>query len=102
MAPQDSDAGLIGLSRAALTPVAQHISLDRLTLAPMAFTMFCPRYGDQYRPHRLVFRGGPVRLTAQRMPELKKVNDHVNASILLERKDRGPCRRDLGDCASKR
>jgi predicted transglutaminase-like cysteine proteinase len=89
VAPQDSKAGLIGMSRAALVPVTQHISLDRLTLAPMAFTMFCLRYSDQCRPQQLVFRGGGVRFTARRMAELYKVNDHVNASILPERNNDG-------------
>jgi predicted transglutaminase-like cysteine proteinase len=89
IAPQGTQAGLIGMPRAALAPTLQHISFHTPTLAPMAFTVFCLRYSDQCRPHGLVFRGGPVRLTEQRMEELKKVNDHVNASILPERNDEG-------------
>jgi predicted transglutaminase-like cysteine proteinase len=89
MAPQGSKASMIGMPRAALAPMIQHISFDTPTLAPMAFTLFCLHYSDQCRPHGLMFRGGPVQLTEQRMADLKKVNDHVNASILPERNNEG-------------
>jgi predicted transglutaminase-like cysteine proteinase len=83
--PQDMKAGIVGMSRASLAPVAQHIAFHRPTLAPMAYTQFCLRYSDQCKTQKLIFRGGPVRLTEQRVLELNEVNDSVNSSIIPER-----------------
>src|ERR1700694_3030325 len=89
IAPQGSQAGMGGLPRAALLPMIKHIAFHTPTLAPMAFSMFCLHYPDQCKPHGLIFRGGPVRVTERRMAELKEVNDRVNASIRPERNDKG-------------
>jgi predicted transglutaminase-like cysteine proteinase len=62
----------------------QHIAFDSPTLAPMAYTMFCLRYADQCKPQRMMFRGGPVRMTAERWNDLKEVNNLVNAAIVPE------------------
>ena len=80
-APQGAKAGMVGMSRAALAPMIQHIAFDTPTLAPMAYTMFCLRYADQCKPQRMLFRGGPVRTTAERWDDLKEVNNLVNAAI---------------------
>jgi len=87
--PQEMNAGIIGMSRASLAPVVQYISFHRATLAPMAFTQFCLRYTDQCRTQRLIFRGGPVRLTAKRVHEINEVNTSVNANIVPERNYEG-------------
>jgi predicted transglutaminase-like cysteine proteinase len=107
-APHDANAGMVGLPRAALAPTIQHISFHSPALAPMAFTMFCLQYADQCKSNRMVFRGGPVRLTEQRMDELREVNDLVNQAIVPERNDEGlagekwsiaPSRGDCNDYA---
>jgi predicted transglutaminase-like cysteine proteinase len=84
-APQGAKAGMVGMPRAALAPMIQHIVFDTPTLAPMAYTMFCLRYADQCKPQRMMFRGGPVRMTAERWNDLKEVNDLVSAAIVPER-----------------
>lgn len=83
--PQDMKAGIVGMSRASLAPVVQHIAFHRPTLAPMAYTQFCLRYADQCKTEKLIFRGGPVRLTERRVTELNEVNHFVNTSIIPER-----------------
>jgi predicted transglutaminase-like cysteine proteinase len=96
----------------ALGPMVKRISFNNYTLPPMAFTQFCLRYADQCKPERVVFRGGPVRLTTERYDDLKDVNEAVNASIAPERNTEGlagekwlinPSRGDCNDYAvSKR
>src|SRR5438105_1673574 len=81
-APYGAQAGMVGMPRAALAPMIQHIAFNTPTLAPMAYTMFCLQYADQCKPQRMLFRGGPVRMTAERWNDLKEVNDLVNASIV--------------------
>jgi predicted transglutaminase-like cysteine proteinase len=83
-APQGAKADMVGMPRAALAPMIQHIAFDTPTLAPMAYTMFCLRYADQCKPQRMMFRGGPVRMTAERWNDLKEVNNLVNAAIVPE------------------
>lgn len=51
------------------------------TLAPMKHTFFCLKYPDECKVDKIVFRGGPVRLTAQRWAELVRVNAAVNRAI---------------------
>src|SRR4051794_35824826 len=80
--PHDTTAGIVGMSRASLAPAVQHIAFHRPTLAPMAYTQFCLRYADQCKTEKLIFRGGPVRLTAKRIMELNEVNHFVNSSIV--------------------
>jgi predicted transglutaminase-like cysteine proteinase len=67
---------------------AEHISFDSPTLAPMAYTQFCLRYPGECGSKR-IFRGGPLRLSAERRAELNRVNEAVNASIVPEPNQRG-------------
>lgn len=83
-----ANAGFVGGPRA-LGLVAKRISFSNFTLPPMAFTQFCLRYSDQCKPQRMVFRGGPVRLTDGRWNDLRAVNKKVNAAIVPERNSEG-------------
>jgi len=65
-----------------LYPQAQFIRFDKPTLPPIAFTRFCLNYAGECKPRQLVFRGGRLKLTAQRLAELEQVNRTVNSSIL--------------------
>lgn len=85
---QSADAGFVGMPHA-LGSMMKRISFSNYTLPPMAFTQFCMRYADQCKPQRMVFRGGPVRLTAERWEDLKAVNNTVNVSIVPERNTEG-------------
>jgi predicted transglutaminase-like cysteine proteinase len=85
---QSASAGFVGGPRA-LGLVAKRIAFSNFTLPPMAFTQFCLRYADQCKSQRMVFRGGPVRLTAQRWDDLRAVNKDVNASIVPEHNSEG-------------
>lgn len=76
-------AGFIGMARQFGAEV-KRISISHYTLAPMAFTQFCLRYRDQCKPKPILFRGGPVNLTAERWEELQLVNRRVNAAIVPE------------------
>ena len=76
---QGANAGFTGMPRM-LGPLAKRISFASFTLPPMAYTQFCLRYADQCKPQTLVFRGGPVRLNAERWEDLKVVNQDVNTS----------------------
>jgi predicted transglutaminase-like cysteine proteinase len=105
--PQKASANMLGMPRA-LGTALHHIAFRTPTLAPMAFTQFCLRYADQCKPQRTIFRGGPVRLTAERLEDLKEVNDVVNAGIAPERNYQGvagekwliaPARGDCNDYA---
>lgn len=86
-----------------LKSAIQHIKFEAPTLAPMAYTEFCLRYADECRS-RLMFRGGPVRLTVERWADLKDVNQRVNREIIPERNERGLAGEtwlinpDRGDC----
>lgn len=64
----------------------QYIKFDQPTLAPMAFTIFCLKYKDECkpRPQQIVFRGGRLKLTAERMAQLQEVNQRVNIAIRPE------------------
>jgi predicted transglutaminase-like cysteine proteinase len=85
---QGANAGFVGMP-GALGLMVKRISFSNFTLPPMAYTQFCLRYADQCRPQGMVFRGGPVRLTAQRWEDLKDVNQAVNATIVPERNTEG-------------
>jgi predicted transglutaminase-like cysteine proteinase len=81
---QQAEASLLGAPQA-LRGVIQRIKFDAPTVAPMAFTMFCLKYTGECKPqHRMVFRGGRVKLTAERWAELNSVNRGVNAAIRPE------------------
>jgi predicted transglutaminase-like cysteine proteinase len=59
----------------------QYIKFDAPTLPPMAFTMFCLKYTEECKPRRMVFRGGRLKLTAERWNDLREVNQSVNTGI---------------------
>ena len=98
---QSANAGFVGGPRA-LGLVAKRISFSNFTLPPMAFTQFCLRYADQCKSQRIVFRGGPVRLTAERWDDLRAVNKKVNAAIIPERNSGGFGRRKMADRSLER
>lgn len=85
---QSATAGFVGMPQG-LGSMMKRISFSNYTLPPMAFTQFCLRYAGQCKPQGIVFRGGPVRLTAQRWDDLKAVNKAVNTAIIPERNTEG-------------
>ncbi|QPF90290.1 transglutaminase-like cysteine peptidase [Bradyrhizobium commune] len=107
---QPVQAGLIGMP-VGLQSAIQRIRMETPTLPPMAYTQFCLRYRDDCRT-KPIFRGGPLRLTEERLGDLKEVNNKVNHEIAPERNDLGlsgeqwlinPARGDCNDYAvSKR
>jgi predicted transglutaminase-like cysteine proteinase len=80
---QGAHASMVGMPRA-LGSMVKRISFSDYTLPPMAYTQFCIRYTGQCREPHVRFRGGPVRLTAQRLDDLTEVNKLVNGSISPE------------------
>jgi predicted transglutaminase-like cysteine proteinase len=84
---QSANAGLLGMPMG-LQSAIQHIKFETPTLPPMAYSEFCLRYEDECRS-RPIFRGGPVRLTAERWDDLKEVNQIVNQDIIPERNELG-------------
>ena len=99
---QYASAGLLGMPMG-LQSAIQHIKFETTTLAPMAYTQFCLRYEDECRT-KIMFRGGPVQLTAERWDDLKEVNKAVNEDIIPERNELGLAAEtwlispDRGDC----
>jgi predicted transglutaminase-like cysteine proteinase len=99
---QYASAGLLGMPMG-LQSAIQHIKFETTTLAPMAYTQFCLRYEDECRT-KIMFRGGPVQLTAERWDNLKEVNKAVNEDIIPERNELGLAGEtwlispDRGDC----
>ena len=99
---QYANAGLLGMPMG-LQSAIQHIKFETTTLAPMAYTQFCLRYEDECRT-KIMFRGGPVQLTAERWDDLKEVNKSVNADIIPEANELGLAAEtwlispDRGDC----
>jgi predicted transglutaminase-like cysteine proteinase len=81
---QCADASLLGMPRN-LKSVNEHIRFATPTLPPMAFFQFCLRFGGECQPQRMIFRGGPVKLTQQRRADLREVNDTVNENITPQR-----------------
>lgn len=63
-----------------MSPIVR-IQFNVPTLAPMKHTFFCLKYPGECKVHKTVFRGGPVRLTAQRWAELVRVNAAINRAI---------------------
>lgn len=63
----------------------QAINFEKPAGAPFAHTRFCLKYPDECRPRKLVFRGGPIELTAERRQELVRVNAEVNRLIVPTR-----------------
>jgi predicted transglutaminase-like cysteine proteinase len=88
-------------------PIAQasveHIRFETPSLAPMAYTQFCLRYPTECRAPRQ-FRGGPIKLSADRKNEMTRVNLVVNARIAPEANHQGLAGErwlidpDRGDC----
>ena len=80
-----AEAAFVG-APLALRGAIQYIKFDQPTLAPMAFTIFCLKYKDECkpRPQQIVFRGGRLKLTAERMAQLQEVNQQVNIAIRPE------------------
>jgi predicted transglutaminase-like cysteine proteinase len=104
---QSADAGFVGMP-SGLGLMMKRIAFSNNTLPPVAFTQFCLRYADQCKPQRMAFRGGPLRLTAERWADLKEVNKSVNSTIIPERNTEGlagekwlinPVRGDCNDYA---
>jgi predicted transglutaminase-like cysteine proteinase len=105
---QQAEANLLNAPQA-LRGAIHRIKFDAPTLAPMAFTMFCIKYADECKPqHKVMFRGGRVKLTGERWAELQNVNRNVNAAIRPERNLEGlagekwligPTRGDCNDYA---
>lgn len=85
---QAAHAGFVGMP-SSLGMMMKRISFSDFTLPPMAFTQFCLRYVNQCKPQPVMFRGGPVRLTAERWEALKVVNRGVNVAIVPERNTEG-------------
>ena len=65
------------------------IKFDTPTLAPMAHTHFCLKYRADCKVGKIKFRGGALKLTAERRAELVQVNAEVNRAIAPERNDQG-------------
>jgi predicted transglutaminase-like cysteine proteinase len=82
----------------------QFIRFELATLPPMAFTQFCVKYRNECKPQRIVFRGGRLKATEQRLAELDRINRTVNSSILPEPNKEGLAGEKwllgpaLGDC----
>ncbi|QOG22163.1 MULTISPECIES: transglutaminase-like cysteine peptidase [Bradyrhizobium] len=99
---QPVQAGLLGMPMG-LQSAIQHIKFESNALAPFAYTQFCARYVDECRK-RPMFRGGPVKLTAERWDQLNEVNRAVNRDIIPERNEFGLAGEtwligpDRGDC----
>jgi predicted transglutaminase-like cysteine proteinase len=86
----------------------QLIRFDAPTLAPMAFTQFCPKYPGDCKSGRLSLEGDRIDLNDMRRSELETVNRTVNSSIRPERNRDGlagekwllsPVRGDCNDYA---
>lgn len=82
---QSAKAAFVG-APLGLRGAMQYIKFDQPTLAPMAFTIFCLKYKDECkpRPQHIVFRGGRLKLTTERMAQLQEVNHQVNSAIRPE------------------
>jgi predicted transglutaminase-like cysteine proteinase len=82
---QSARAAFVG-APLGLRGAIQYIKFDQPTLAPMAFKMFCLKYKDECkpRPQHIVFSGGRLKLTAERMVQLQQVNEQVNSAIRPE------------------
>nr|NUR37826.1 hypothetical protein [Sphingomonas sp.] len=82
---QRAEAAFVG-APLGLRGAIQYIKFDQPTLAPMAFTLFCLKYKDECRPRpqQLVFRGGRLKLTAERLAQMQEVNQRVITAIRPE------------------
>ncbi len=71
-----------------MSPI-ERIQFNTPTLAPMAHTFFCLKYRDECKVHKIVFRGGAVRLTVKRWADLVRVNAAVNRAIVPQPNTQG-------------
>lgn len=78
-----TEAAFFGMPRG-LKQQALRLQLDEPARAPMAHTRFCLQYPKDCKVERTIFRGGPVKLTADRWAELTRVNTMVNRAIRPE------------------
>lgn len=85
---QSANASFVGMPHV-LGSMMKRISFSNFALPPMAYTEFCLRYVGQCKLQLLMFRGGPVKLTAERWEDLKAVNNSTNAAIVPERNTEG-------------
>ncbi|WP_445216149.1 transglutaminase-like cysteine peptidase [Bradyrhizobium sp. Pa8] len=76
-----ANAGISNMSRG-LRAQLDRIQLSGPALAPMAHVRFCIDYPAECRVRRLVFRGGPVKLTSSRWSDLVEVNNAANSAIV--------------------
>ena len=65
------------------------INFNAPALAPMAYTFFCLKYQTDCQVHKTVFRGGALKLTAERWADLKRINAEVNHAIIPTRNNEG-------------
>lgn len=85
---QQAAAGFVGMPRM-LGPQFKKVAFGNPTLPPFAHTLFCTKHPAECVPRRIVFRGGPVALTAERQDELLRVNAAINGSIVPKRNTEG-------------
>jgi predicted transglutaminase-like cysteine proteinase len=81
---QSAYASLLGMPRG-LKGAFEHIRFATPTLPPMAFFQFCERYEGECKQQRMIFRGGPLKMTDQRWADLREINDTVNENIVPQR-----------------
>jgi predicted transglutaminase-like cysteine proteinase len=75
-------AGLFGAQQVG----AGFVGMPRMLVPQLKRIAFGPA---ECVPHRTVFRGGPIALTAERRDELLKVNAQINSSIIPKRNTEG-------------
>jgi predicted transglutaminase-like cysteine proteinase len=100
---QLAQAGFIGMPMQLRSAILR-VQFETPTLAPMAYTQFCIRYAEDCESKPIRFRGGPVRMTDERLDQLATVNKDVNESIRPQFNYRGLAGEtwvispDRGDC----
>jgi predicted transglutaminase-like cysteine proteinase len=87
--PQQSALASFYSLPGALGSKLSRIQANVPTLAPMAFTQFCMRYAQECEVKRMPFRGGGIKLSPERLAELREINLKVNRSIKPERNAAG-------------
>lgn len=71
----------IAPARPSLTEITR-IEFSTAVLGPVSHTVFCLKYPDECKVHKVMFRGGAMTLTAKRWNELTRVNAAVNRAII--------------------
>ena len=59
----------------------QRLHFAEPTLPPMGHTIFCMNYPRECAAHKIVFRGGGIKMTPERWQEVARVNTDVNRAI---------------------